>query len=183
MKEYIKKILLCISPSLIYVFYLYPNDYVIISGCFFFFYILTLNFPIIAYYLQMTPTYFEDLEDDNSDNSNNSNNTIYKRTFINIQQFVSSVAFAVIVDYIFNRMKHSPLSYFEIYGVLAGYFLMYQKISNYFGTTLVFIIYSIKDSLNGKNDEITNNEILIENITDIEIVDNVELQNNNLTIK
>ena len=156
MKEIIKKISLCLSPSLIYVFCIYPNDYIIISGCFLFFYILTLNFPIVAYYLQMTPTYFEDLED-----KDNSENLIFKNTFIIIQQVVSSIAFAIIVDYIFNRMKHSPLSYFEIYGVLAGYFLMYQKVSNYFGTTLVFIIYSIKDYLNNEDGiELTNNNII-----------------------
>ena len=43
----------------------------------------------------------------------------------------------------------------------AGYFLMYQKVSNYFGTTLVFIIYSIKDYLNNEDGiELTNNNII-----------------------
>ena len=150
MKNCIKKYLLCLSSSIFIFFYYFPNDYVIIIGSFLFFIILTINFPIIAYYMQMQPTYYEDL---NLENQSKVSFYSYQNIFIYIQQFFSSLAFAILIDYIFNKMKHTTLSWLELYGVLAGYFLMYQKLSNYIGTILVNLIFTIKNSNNKDEDE------------------------------
>ena len=160
MKDCIKKFSLCISPSVLFIFLYFPNDYLIIFGSFMFFLILTINFPIIAYYMQMQPTYIEDLSYETE--KINSNCYTYKNIFITIQQFFSSLAFAILVDYIFNKMKHTTLSLLELYGVLAGYFLMYQRLSNYFGTLLVNLIFTVKSMYN-KEEENNNEHELEEN--------------------
>ena len=129
---------------------IYNNDFYIIFSCFISLLILTWNFPYLSKFSYSKPIYFEDLNDDNNYKIrkkilyNIGLSKKFKKRFIIFQQFLLSITFTIVVEYISIKYKNKDYQPMEFFGLIGGIFSLYMKIIKYIGNFVLIILYKMK---------------------------------------
>lgn len=125
--------------------------------------IMTWNFPSLASALSSRPIYYDDLSiDDNIRNErkilvNIESTKKFQNIYIFVQQFILSIALALIFDYGFIQFKNKNMELLQILIAIGGLASIYTKIVYYLGKIIIIILYQWKNKereiiLNNYND-------------------------------
>lgn len=130
----------------------FQNDFYIFLSTFMSIFILGWNFPFVASMCYSRPIYFEDLDDDKPEKKIVKNKIMYnielsskfKSRFIIFQQFLSSITFAIVVDYISFKYRSNKYNTMELLGLIGGITSLLAKVIRLFGRLFLSFLYYLK---------------------------------------
>lgn len=135
--------LLILIPTFQHEFYYFISSF--ISGL-----ILSWNFPFITSALSSRPIYFDDLSLDNLEKSerkimsNIESSKKFQNIFRFVQQFILSIALALIIDYGVIKYNDKQMEITQILIAIGGLASIYTRIIFYIGKLLIKILYYYK---------------------------------------
>lgn len=112
--------------------------------------ILSWNFPHITSALSSKPIYFDDLSLDSTEKSerkimsNIESSKKFQNIYKVIQQFILSIALALIIDYGIIQLQSSNMEITQILIAAGGLASVYTRMIYYIGMSLVSILYYYK---------------------------------------
>ena len=113
--------------------YIYVSCYTLVSSMLFLY-----NCPFFIQCLHIKPIYFEDLQVD--ENIDSTVKTKFQDIFTRALNVLLAMALTILVNYTLYKMKDSPLSIFELFGLLGGIISLYRTIWDYIGKILLKIL-------------------------------------------
>jgi hypothetical protein len=138
---------------LMFIFQHFQNDFYLFFCTFISLFILTWNFPFLYKITYMRPIYFEDLDDNNIEPGKKIKKNIlynielskkFKDRFIIYQQLLTSITFAITVDYLYYRFQTTEYQLFELLGFLGGVLSLFTKVIKFSGRIMLSIFYRLK---------------------------------------
>ena len=102
------------------------------------------NCPYFVRCIHIKPIYFEDLQVD--EKIDPSVKTKFQDIFTRTMNIMLALAITGLVNYALYKMKDSPLSLFELFGMLGGIMSLYRTIWDYIGKILLNILVLKKES-------------------------------------
>jgi hypothetical protein len=140
-----------IMPCMLF-YDIFQNDFYIFLSTFMSLFVLGWNFPGIAKFFYSRPIYFEDLDDNKSDKKIVKNKILYnielsskfKSRFIIFQQLLSSVAIALVAEYINMKYKTNKYNTMELLGLIGGLLSLLTKIIRMSGHLFLSLLYYLK---------------------------------------
>ena len=135
------------------IFEVFRNNFYIFISIFISLLILTWNFSYFAKLCYSKPIYFEDLEDDKSDKKRIKSRIMYnielsskfKRRFIIFQQFLASIAFAIVAEYISIKYNNTEYNTIELLGVIGGLLSLQTRVIQLCGRMFLSLLYYLKE--------------------------------------
>jgi hypothetical protein len=101
-------------------------------------YVVLNNLPFLSRYVHTKPIYFEDLLDDSAENDLEREK--HQIAFLRMMNVCLSVVVGVVVEYGFLKMRHSKLTYVELFGVIGGLANLYRAAQNHIGKVGLFVL-------------------------------------------
>jgi len=135
--------LLILIPTFQHEFYYFISFF--ISGL-----ILSWNFPGITSVLSSKPIYYDDLSLDANEKSerkimsNIESSKKFQNIYRVIQQFILSIALALIIDYGIIQLENSNMRVTDLLIAIGGLASIYTRMVYYIGMGLVSILYYYK---------------------------------------
>lgn len=135
------------------VFDVFRNNFYIFFSTFISLLILTWNFSYFAKLCYSKPIYFDDLENDKSDKKRIKSRIMYnielsnkfKRRFIIFQQFLASIAFAIVAEYISIKYNNTEYNTIELLGVVGGLLSLQTRVIQMCGRMFLSLLYYLKE--------------------------------------
>jgi len=129
----------------------FKNDFYIFFSSAISIFLFFWVFPYLSKILYTKPIYFEDL-DDNNENKIIENKILYnielskkfKDRFIILQQFLVSITFGLVVEYIYYRSKQNEYKTMELFGLIGGILSLLAKIIRLSGKCMLSVLYKLK---------------------------------------
>ena len=112
--------------------------------------ILSWNFPGITSALSSKPLYYDDLSLDSEEKterkimSNIESSKKFQNIYRIVQQFILSIALALIIDYGIIQLKNAQMDITQILIAIGGLASIYTRVIYYLGMMLVSILYYYK---------------------------------------
>jgi len=144
--------LLIIIPTFQHEFYYFLSFF--ISGL-----IISWNFPGVTSALSSKPIYYDDLSLDAEEKSerkimsNIESSKKFQNIYKVIQQFILSIALALIIDYGIIQYQSSNMKVTDLLIAIGGLASVYTRIIYYVGMGLVSFLYNLKKK---ERDDIVN---------------------------
>lgn len=135
--------LLILIPTFQHEFYYFISFF--ISGL-----IISWNFPGLTSALSSKPIYYDDLSLDAEEKSerkimsNIESSKKFQNIYKVIQQFILSIALALIIDYGIIQLQSSNMKVTDILIAIGGLASVYTRIIYYVGMGLVSVLYNLK---------------------------------------
>jgi hypothetical protein len=134
-------------------FKVFRNNFYIFISTFISLLILTWNFSYLAKLCYSKPIYFEDLEDDKSEKKRIKSKIMYnielsnkfKKRFIIFQQFLASIGFSIVVEYINIKYNTTEYSTIELLGVIGGLLSLQARVIQLCGRMFLSLLYYLKE--------------------------------------
>jgi hypothetical protein len=119
--------------------YIYVSCYTLLSSVIFLY-----NCPYFIQCIHIKPVYFEDLQVD--EKIDPLVKTKFQDVFTRVLNILLAMALTILVNYTLYKMKDSPLSVFELFGMLGGIISLYKTIWDYLGKILLKILIIKKEN-------------------------------------
>jgi hypothetical protein len=132
---------------------IFRNNFYIFISIFISLLILTWNFSYFTKIYYSKPIYFEDLEDDISEKKRIKSKIMYnielsskfKKRFIIFQQFLTSISFAIVAEYISIKYNNTEYNTIELLGVIGGLLSLQTKLIQICGRMFLSLLYYLKE--------------------------------------
>jgi hypothetical protein len=134
-------------------FDIFRNKFYIFLSTFISLLIFTWNFSYLAQLCYSKPIYFEDLDNNIDENKRIKHKIMYnielsnkfKNKFIMFQQFLASIAFAIVAEYISIKYNHTTYDTIELLGVIGGLISLQAQFIQICGQLFLSLLYYLKE--------------------------------------
>lgn len=101
------------------------------------------NFPFVSRAMHTKPLYIEDLKDDDEIDENVK--VRYQKYFMQMMHISLALMIGILVNYYFEQLKHTSLSWLELVGLFGGFWSLYTKCQDQIGKLIMLVLQKMKE--------------------------------------